>query len=219
MFINLLKNLFIVSLFFSSGLSSCLYADNIWKQNKNEDGIRVFTKDVQGSALKAFRGVVSIPARLSSIVAVIDDTSIYLKLFHNATYAKDLMRISENEAYKYMITALPWPAKNRDSIIRSNFKQNKKSKIVQITMKSVPNYIPSKPGLVRIQRMTGRWLLVPEGNNVKVFYEMNVDPSGSLPTWLVNAMSIDLPFITLKNLRELVKQEKYKKVKSSFILD
>jgi len=215
MLTNIFKVLLIASVFFSSSL----YADNTWQQNKNEDDIRVFTKDVQGTALKAFRGVVTIPARLSSIVAVIDDTSVYVKLFHNAKYAKDLMRVSESEAYKYMITALPWPAVNRDSIIHSNLKQNQKSRVVQITMKSMPNYIPSKTGLVRIQKMTGRWLLVPEGNNVKVFYEMNIDPSGSLPTWLVNAMSIDLPFITLKNLREIVKQDKYRNVKNSYIID
>ena len=72
--------------------------------------------------------------------------------------------------------------------------------------------------------MTGRWLLVPEKSasgreSIKVLYEMNVDPGGDLPSWLVNNMAVDLPFITLKNLRNLVKRARYQNIDRSFIID
>lgn len=192
-----------------------------WKLTKESNGIQVFTRPISGTSLKAFKGVVSIPARLTSIVTTINDTSVYPYLFHGTESAKELKKVNDAESYKYVVTELPWPAQSRDSIIHSVIKQDKKSKTIQITMRGVPKYIPSKPGLVRIQKMTGRWLLVPEKNkkSIKVIYEMNVDPGGNLPKWLVNNMSVDLPFITLANLRDIVRRAKYKNVRRSFIID
>ena len=208
------KLLLIICLLFSNIAN----ADN-WQLTKENDGISVYTRTTPGSAFKAFKGVVSIPARLTSIVATIDDTSIYTQLFHNTKSAKELKQVNENESYKYMVTALPWPVQSRDSIVHSVLKQDRKTKTIQITMNGAPKYIPSKKGLVRIQKMSGRWLLVPEKNSVKVVYEMNVDPGGNIPTWLVNNMSVDLPFITLKNLSRLVKKAKYQKARRPFIID
>lgn len=193
-------------------------ADN-WQLEKESNGIKVFTKNTAASSLKVFKGVVTISARLSSIVATIDDTSVYPQLFHSTKSAKELKRVSPIESYKYMVTALPWPAESRDAIVHSILKQDKKTKTIQITVNGVPKHIPERNGLVRIQKMSGRWLLVPEKNGVKVVYEMNVDPGGNLPIWLVNSMSVDLPFVTLKNLLNLVKKGKYQKVNSPFIID
>jgi len=198
--------------------SAIANADN-WRLSKEVNGIKVFTQSTVGSSLKTFKGVVSIPARLTSIVAVIDDTSVYPHLFYSTKSAKDLKKVSNTEAYKYLVTSPPWPAQGRDSIVHSVLKQNKQNKSIQITMNGAPQYLPEKPGLVRIKKMSGRWLLVPEKNSVKVVYEMRVDPGGNLPTWLVNSMSVDLPFFTLESLRKLVKQKKYQNLHRAFIVD
>ena len=213
------KNLqLVVCLLFTIGMVNAVNADE-WKLVKQDNGIQVYTRSSPHSALKAFKGVVSIPARLTSIVATIDDTNVYTQLFHNTKTAKELKKVSDTESYRYFVTKLPWPAQSRDSIVHSVLKQNKQNKSIQITLNGVPKYIPSKPDLLRIKKMTGRWLLVPEKDSVKVVYEMNVDPGGNLPTWLVNNMAIDLPFITLNNLRNLVKQAKYQQAHRSFIVD
>lgn len=203
------KTIFLVMTLF---VATSLSADN-WQLVKEKGGIQVFTRNTPGSSLKAFKGVVSIPASLSAVVATLDDTSVYSQLFHNARNAKELKKVNEFESYKYMVTKLPWPAKSRDSIIHSVLKQDKKSKVIQISMRGAPKYIPAKAGLIRMQKMTGRWLLIPEKKRVKVVYEMSADPGGNLPTWLVNSMSVDIPFITLMNLKKLVKRPKYQKVK------
>ena len=42
--------------------------------------------------------------------------------------------------------------------------------------------------MVRIQNMKGRWLLTPIANdksNIKIEYEMDLDPGGNIPKWLV----------------------------------
>ncbi len=201
-------------LFQSFSLSA---AENNWTLIKNEDGIQVFTRKLPNSKLKTFKGVVSIPASLTSIVKVIDDTKNYPHIFYSTKKAKELKRVSQFEVFKYMLTSLPWPAKDRDSIIHSVLKQDKKTKAIQITMSSKPNFIPKKAGRVRIQNIHGRWLLIPEKSNkkssikkhIKVTYEMSIDPGGNLPAWIVNNMLVDFPFETLKNLRAGVKLPRY----------
>ena len=42
----------------------------------------------------------------------------------------------------------------------------------------------------------------------KVIYEVNADPGGKIPKWLVNDMISDFPFYSLKNLRALVMKQK-----------
>ena len=203
--------LLITSLLFSPSR----YANN-WQLTKEKEGIQVFTKNTPNSSLKSFRGVISIPTHLSAILTAISDTSVHSDLFPYNKQMQVIKQISITESYQYIVTVLPWPAKSRDSIIHTFLKQNKTTKTIQITLNGVPNYIPVKPNLIRIQNLSGRWLLVPEKNGIKVVYEMHIDPAGNLPTWLVNNLSVDLPFITLSNLRKLVKQPKYQKAKLPF---
>ena len=92
-------------------------------------------------------------------------------------------------------------------------------------MQSKPKSVPPKKGMVRVQAMSGYWAFIPvlvdgkNSKNVKVTYELSIDPGGSLPKWLVNTLAVDFPFYTLKNLRELVKKTVYRDAKSPNIIN
>ena len=206
-----------------SSLSAVTCAANNWTLSKDKQGIQVFVRDTPGSAVKSFKGVITIPERLIPVLAVIDDTSVYPKLLHkckSATLLKNRGN-NQNESYKYLVTDMPWPVTDRDTVVRSVFSQDKKTKQVQINMQAVPQVIPPKAGLLRITRMKGRWLLSPQADKkgVTVVYEMSVDPGGKIPKWLVNSMAVDMPFYTLSNLRRLVKQDKYQNARRADIIE
>lgn len=213
--LNKSKKYFQLLLIITLLFSPFVYAEN-WQLIKEKEGIQLFTKNTSNSSLKAFKGVISIPTHLSAIITTINDTSVHSHLFPYNKKMQVIKQISATESYRYIVTSLPWPAKSRDSIVYTVLKQNKTTKTIQITLNGVPNYIPVKPNLIRIKKLSGRWLLVPEKDSVKVVYEMHIDPAGNLPTWFVNNLLIDLPFMTLSNLRKLVKQPKYQKAKLSF---
>ena len=61
----------------------------------------------------------------------------------------------------------------------------------------------ARRGVVRMPRLVGSYLLtpVPEGGT-HVVYTVDSDPGGSLPPWLVRQAGKDLPYWTLKNLKE-----------------
>lgn len=200
-------------------MSSSLYA-NQWQLSKQEKGIDVFVKDSKTSALDSFKGVVTIPASLTSLVTVLDDTKAYTRLLHDCKKAQVIKEIGNNQAIKYIVTNMPWPVKDRDMVVQSVLTQNKQTKQVVIAMKATPKLLAISPNKVRIKNMTGRWILKPVNKtSTVVTYEMNVDPGGSLPKWLVNTIAVDIPFFTLENLRTLVKQEKYQNISMPNVLN
>ena len=185
-------------------------AENSWQLEKDEEQIKVFVANKAGSALKSFRGTMTIPARISSLVAVIEEVQTLPRWLHNCISARQLKQISQNESYNYIVTDMPWPVADRDTIVHSRLTQNKSSKEVLIKLSASQKHMPPQQGLVRIKNMTGKWQLSPvENNSVRVVYEMSVDPGGKIPKWIVNAMVVDIPFYTLQKLRAVVKEAKY----------
>ncbi len=195
-------------------------AKSPWELSKQIDGIQVYTRDTPNSKLKSFRADVIIPTRLTSLVAVLEDTTVFPRLFHNCKSAKSLKKVGHNEFYNYIVTGMPWPISARDSITQSIVSQDKKTKRVDIAINSKSNMVPQKSGIVRVKHLVGRWEFTPLKNGMtKVVYELNLVPGGNIPTWLVNLLIIDIPFYTLINLRNLVKEPIYKNAKRSYILD
>ncbi|MEE9326321.1 MAG: START domain-containing protein [Cocleimonas sp.] len=200
--------------------SSLSHANPAWQLDKEEDGIKVYVRDTQDSAVKSFRGEVIVSASLTTLVATLEDTKSYPQFLHNCKKATNLKIINDNESYKYIVTNMPWPVEDRDTIVHSVMSQDNASKVVTIKFNAAPQQIAHKKGLVRINKMLGSWRLIPEDKDqVKVIYEMNVDPGGSLPKWLVNSLAVDIPFHTLQKLRNQLKKPAYKNIKHALIVD
>lgn len=220
MLFQLSRIILLSTLFFSSTIK----AENTWQLSKQKEGIQIYVRDNPNSSLKVFKGIVTVPeTTLSSLVAVLDDINIMPQLLHNCKSARVLQKKGKFSTTLYIVSNMPWPVKNRDSVVHSIMTQDKNSKKILIKMESEPKFVPLKKGRVRVQAMSGYWEFMPvmvAGKNsgaVKVTYELSIDPSGNLPKWLVNAIAVDFPFYTLKNLRQLVKKPVYRDAKYSYI--
>lgn len=191
-----------------------------WELKKSENGIQVFLRNTKNSAVKSFKGVMTVDGRLSSIVAVLEDIDSYPRWLFSCKSAKTLQQRSDTAVVNYFVTDMPWPVADRDSIVGASRSQNKSSKLIEIKLLAEPKLIPEVAGKVRIETMQGRWLLRPAGpGKINVIYEMTVDPGGNVPKWIVNAMSVDLPFNTLSGIREVMKEDKYLDAKFKDIID
>ena len=200
--------------------TSQVLAANPWQLSMDEDGIQVHIRHNQASAVKSFKGSMMVNARLSSLVAAIEDTSAYPRWLHNCKSARTIKTVGNNQVFNYVVTGMPWPVADRDSIVHSVLTQNKSSKQILITLASEPKELPLKQGMVRIQTLSGKWQLTPlKEGEVSVIYEMSVDPGGNIPKWLVNAMSVDLPFHTLRKLRNIIKESRYLNARVENIVD
>lgn len=195
-------------------------AANTWQLSKQEKGINVYVKSKQGSLLKSFKGEVLIKSSLVPLVAILEDPSSFPRWMHQTKSAQKLKEINQASSYIHVVTDMPWPVIDRDSVTLARLTQDKKTKRIQITIKSAPDYIKPIKGHLRIREMQGKWTLMPLGKGeTRVIYEMRVDPGGNLPKWLVNTLSIDIPFYTLDNLRREVAAAQYQNAKRTYILE
>jgi hypothetical protein len=188
------------------------YSQEKWVLEKKEAGIQIFLREVAGSGLKEFKGVIYLNnTRLASLVKLLDDTESYTDWVHNCKEAKLLNKISERERITYMVIDSPWPVRDRDSINYSIINQDAKSLAIRIQVIGKMNFIGEKPGLVRIPIIRGYWLFKPlKDGTTMVVYQMHSEPGGFIPDWLANSSVVDIPYFTLLKLRAMVKKKKYR---------
>jgi len=187
-----------------------------WELVKDEDGIKVYTRSIEDSKIKEFKGVTNIKSSIDSLLAVLNDTEASHKWVHNCKDPLKLSQISFSEGYIYQVINFPFPAQDRDIILHSKIDQDPDTKEVTVNLKSVPDYI-SETNKVRITKSTGSYNLKPVSNDtIEVTWNHHTEPSGSIPKWLVNSLLIDTPFETLRNLRKIVQEEKYQKARLKY---
>jgi hypothetical protein len=189
-----------------------------WHEEKDQDGIQVYTRAVEGWSMREMRGVATISARLSSLVAVIDDVPSLPKLNDSVATAEVKNRVSDTRYQIYSTMRVPWPLSNRDVLTQREITQDKTTLTVTITEAATQDVMPEREGYVRISRSQQKWILVPTpGGPVEVEVRTLSDPAGPIPSSLVNAASVSIPFKMIQKLRELAQQSRYVRATMPFI--
>ena len=183
-----------------------------------ENDILVYTRKVKGSKMKAFRAITRIKSNLSGLVALLEDTSRTHKWVYKCKAMALIEQVTETEAIYYMLTDMPWPVKDRESISQTNLFQDPVSKVVRINVMAKNDVFPENDELIRVRKMQGYWQLTPlDDGMVEVIYEAHADPGGGLPSWLVNSFVVEAPHNTLLGLRKEVSREEYQKKKVPYV--
>ena len=73
---------------------------------------------------------------------------------------------------------------------------------VRVSLVGIPDYLPEKKGIVRMEKAEGYILLQREDDKTRVTYEFHSEPGGNVPKWLANNSIAELPYKTLSGLRE-----------------
>lgn len=208
----------ILNLAFILFTTESAYAQSEWELKKSENGISVYTKDIPGSDFKEIKATSNFKTSLSGFVAVLTDISSHKKWIYQCKESKLVKTVSSSELYYYMETTVPWPASNRDGVIRFKFVQDSISKILTVSSKNVPDILPEISGIIRVPKFVASWTLTPKSDgSIDAEYKINVDPGGAVPAWIVNMFSVDGPYESFTNIKKLLPESKYKSAKFDFI--
>ena len=182
-----------------------------WEKVKDKNSIEIFTRPVNGSRIKECLAVTMMRGRLSSVLAVFNDTASYTRWMYRCSEATLLLKKNSYERIIYSVISSPWPVADRDIVVKSSLVHDRNTGVVTVTINGLPDYVAIKPGRVRMRGMNGCWVLEPRGNGwIKISYRIHSDPGGSLPDKLVNSSIVDIPYNTLYNLRKMAGQYPYK---------
>lgn len=196
----------ILPLFFIFFASAKISAQDKWKLAEKADGITVYHATTPGNGFKKIRVEFTTPGTVDKMLAILKDVPGYKNWVYNHKSGSVLKTVSPAEYYFYTETAMPWPVTNRDAVVRMHISRAA-DQTLTVTENSVPNYIPAKPGKVRVPHSFVKWVVSPAGNNmIKIVYHFEANPGGDLPPWVVNLFAEKGPVESFKKLSVLLRK-------------
>ncbi|MBI3135008.1 MAG: hypothetical protein HYZ14_10085 [Bacteroidetes bacterium] len=200
----MMRLLFFTGLCFVSFYGTPSFADTDWAPAKDEDGIRVYTRQVDGWDIEEFKVITIMNVKRYIIYETLIDVAGYTNWYPDLLHSEVCKVVSEKEFYCYSQLDIPWPSDDRDGECHFEVTHNKEEKTTLINMTVCEKYKSKQNGFVRMTKGKGFWKLTSKGEQTVVHYQYLSDPGGSIPAWIINLFIVDNPFNTMKALREKV---------------
>jgi hypothetical protein len=185
-----------------------------WEQFDEEDGIRMFRRDVPGSSIVALRGEAFVAAPIARVASVLIDRKRSVEWIDRLVKTKVIRELSETEAINWNHIKTPTPLKDRDFVFKTTLSTDPAKKKVVFNYFSVQDSLaPEYDAYVRGSFQSGKFELTMaerknrDGSKTRgtiVVAEVVVDPRGSVPTFIVNMVQKSWPHKTLTALRKQV---------------
>jgi hypothetical protein len=185
-----------------------------WEMFDEEDGIRMFRHDVPGSSIVALRGEGFIAAPITRVASVLVDRKRSTEWIDRLVKTKLLRQLSETESVEWDHIKTPSPLKDRDFVFKSVIATDPAKKKVIFSYYSVTDPLaPETDDYVRGTFRGGKFELTmatrtnKDGTKTRgtiVNAEVEVDPRGSVPKFIVNMVQKSWPHQTLMALRKQV---------------
>ncbi|MEL7005049.1 MAG: START domain-containing protein [Bacteroidota bacterium] len=180
-------------------------AQTSWEIDKIEGEIEIYTRIESDSEFKSFKAVMLVEASMIEIIEVLRDADNYTN-WYGFTKTSTVLERHQNEQYNYVETIFPWPYKNRDMVYKMSIDLSNPA-ITKINLSGIPNYIPQRSGIVRMQEAEGYILLRQLGQQTEITYVFHSEPGDNIPAWLANNSITKLPLKTLSGLRTVLMVE------------
>ena len=174
-----------------------------WVEVRHENGILVQKQEDPSRVLPVLRATAEIAGPPEQVLAWIRDVTTHTRWMADCVEARSLKQ-TEDFTYAYNRVGAPWPVSDRDSVVKS--KLTEKDGGYRIEFQNTDELgTPETDGVVRMTKVAGYWDLRPNGSGgTAVEYQVDSDPAGSLPGWLVAQVSSENPYNSVLNLKKLV---------------
>ncbi|MBZ2188292.1 hypothetical protein K8B33_04250 [Alcanivorax sp. JB21] len=184
---------------------------HVWHLITDRDNIQVFLRKHEDSRMRSFRGVMVMPVEdFSAIGAQLNDYAFIASWMHMVSEITEIRRRTAQDRDVHVTTFLPWPVSNRDVALLIRLHQSADDHTVNVRYRALEGDMPLVPGYVRMPEMTGHLRFEPlEAPDVRVTFEVVVDPGGFIPAWLGNLILRDIPYFSLQRLSRMINQPAY----------
>jgi hypothetical protein len=180
-----------------------------WKEVIKKEGVTIWQKKIEGSPFVAFRGQVVVDASIKKVMAVLNDQDHKTEWMKQcvANYVLEFKKLGTLVIYNR--TGSPFPlVADRDIVVETNLSFDRETGIIDIH--AVNTTHPNGKvldGVIRMKQMKLHWALkYLDKTKTLVTYEVQTDPGGWIPAWVVNLVTKAIPFHTLQGLQSQVKK-------------
>lgn len=172
------------------------------------DNITTWKKSLPGKSLDAFKGEITVPYSMLTVLAVMADIEQYPSWVFQCHSAKFLPRLGPNIAYLY-ISGI-WPVSDRDAVLRNTLKQDPTTLAITIHTVGAPRLMPDKKDVVRMPALDNSFVLTPiTSTETRLTFTTFADPGGMIPAWLANFVAVSAPYDTLRDMKKRMALSQY----------
>jgi len=176
-------------------------SEDVWKLEFDKEGIKVYTRHVDGSAFKEFKADMVMNGNLSEIADIIADVEKFPEWSYKTTSVK-IIRKEGNTIQYFYVSDTPKFLKTRVAFFESKKTTDPKTNEITFSLNNIQGNQSITESEILIPTMKGYWKLTPLGDNkVRVMMQMLTEPGGIIPAWLANMVVVDSPYVTLNGLR------------------
>lgn len=182
-----------------------------WEQIDQADGVTVYKKELEESSLVAFKGEMVMQSSIGRVLSVLADNEHRKEWIDRLQKSTVLERKGPYEYIVYQHFGLPFPISDRDYVYRGRATKQKNGSVVLQMHSVVHEKAPATVG-VRAKLIKSKYVLTPKGDATHVVVEIQTDPQGWLPAWVVNLIQKSWPMKTLLALDAQAKKDYVKPV-------
>jgi len=177
---------------------------------KNQEGIKVYLCETEGSPFKTIIVSFETKGSIKSYASGVLDINNYKSWQVSINHVKILKQISKTELIYYAEIDAPWPIEQRDLIFHLKVIQHPVSKKLTVTLKEMPSYMPEQEGIIRIPLAESTLTVTPiTTNHLKVEYILQVNPGGDIPAFIANMFAANTPWQTFRNFRNKLESNEF----------
>ncbi len=177
-----------------------------WQSTGESNGIRLFSREVEGTSLVAVRGEGEVDAPPGKVAHVILDCTRTHEWVSRLEECKILRKNSETDYVTYNHFGTPFILKDRDFVANIHIDIDKPKKTLTLNFKSVVDPAMPETDYVRGNIVYSRYVLTEIDGGKRTHFEGEalVDPKGGVPKWIVNMFQKQWPLKTVLSLRKQV---------------
>lgn len=183
-----------------------------WKMESMHGGICLYSCEVEGTGIVPFKSVMTIPASIEEISAVLEDAPRRWDWIARFGGSELVERKNDYEQTEYVRILMPWPFEDRSTLVRVRISVSDDQSTATIAASSVSCCArASLPELVRAEVNESSFQMRRVGGGTEVTALVFIDPKGNLPKWVVNLFTGGVSRRTLEGLCRQVQRHLYGK--------
>lgn len=179
-----------------------------WEVIASRDGIVVSRRVAAGRVFPELRAVGQVAGSPYEVLAVLMDVPAYVEWLPDCVESKRVRMIDTWRSVIYTRTDVPWPIADREVVVENVVSFIDPPSKVKVAFAAVPAPdVGRGRGTVRMEHATGFYAIEAiDAVHSRVQYEIDADPGGTLPDWLIRLQSTRNPFETIAGLRRRLEE-------------
>jgi len=153
-----------------NGYATSLTDGNEWKLRKDKNDIKVYTRTHTDTGIVECKIETTVKTEISKLVKTINNVENYPAWMNKCESASVFNKINDSLRIDYIITAVPWPMKDRDIVLEYRTVSNN-NEHYEATINAITELIPEKENIVRVKEAKGSWVF----NKIDTYQHDTID--------------------------------------------